>query len=143
MSEPLVGARRITARATPIPQSRVQFPAPRLLHSVRPRIAEKGHLVPEQTVLVLGGGMAGITAARECRKLLAGHRVLVIDRSPRASHPPSFAALAVGEVKGRSILRTRARLARMGIEVVSAEIQSIDLERRQVRAESRELRYDH
>jgi sulfide:quinone oxidoreductase len=99
--------------------------------------------VPEQTVLVLGCGMAGVLAARELRRHLRDGRVVVIDRSPLASYPPSHAALAVGEVRGRSLLRPRTRLARRGIEFVNAEVQLIDLGGKQVRAEGRELRYDH
>jgi sulfide:quinone oxidoreductase len=99
--------------------------------------------VPDQTVLVLGCGMAGVLAARELRRHLRQERIVVIDRAPMASYPPSHAALAVGELRGRSLLRPRARLARRGIEFVNAEVQHIDLGARQVRAEGRELRYDY
>jgi sulfide:quinone oxidoreductase len=99
--------------------------------------------VPEQTILVLGCGMAGVAAARDLRRLLPHQRVVVVDRSPRASYPPSHAALAVGEVRARSLLRSRARLARRGIEFINAEVQHKDMPNKQVRAEGRELRYDY
>lgn len=99
--------------------------------------------VPEQTVLVLGCGITGVMAARELRRQLPQHRVVVLDKAPRAAYAPSFAAVAVSEVRGRSILRPRARLARLGIEFVNAEAHHIDLGNKTVRAESRELRYDY
>ena len=99
--------------------------------------------MPEQTILVLGCGMAGVAAARELRRLLPHQRVVVVDRAARASYPPSHAALAVGEVRARSLLRSRARLARRGIEFINAEVHHIDLPKKHVRAEGRELRYDY
>ncbi|HXH21021.1 MAG TPA: FAD-dependent oxidoreductase, partial [Dehalococcoidia bacterium] len=99
--------------------------------------------MPDRTVLVLGCGMAGVFAALELKRRLRHERVVVIDKAPMASYPPSHAALAVGEVRGRTLLRPRSRLARKGIEFVNAEVQHIDLAARQVRAAGgREVRFD-
>jgi sulfide:quinone oxidoreductase len=99
--------------------------------------------VPEQTILVLGCGMAGVVAARELRRLLPGQRIVAIDRGPRASYPPSHPALAVSEVKAGAIQRPRARIARKGIEFVNGAVHQVDLANRVARAEGRELRYDY
>jgi sulfide:quinone oxidoreductase len=87
--------------------------------------------------------MAGVLAARELRRQLPNERVVVIDKAARASYVPSHVAMAVGEVRSRSLLRPRARLTRRGIEFVNAEAHHIDLPGKQVRAESRELRFDY
>ena len=100
--------------------------------------------MPEPVVLILGCGVAGVTAAREVRRLLpASHRVIVIDREADASYPPSYTWVASGYRRAEAIKRRRTQLARRGIEFVPAEVRQIDVANRYVRAESREFRYDY
>jgi sulfide:quinone oxidoreductase len=98
----------------------------------------------DRTTVVLGCGTAGVAAAAELRRLLPrAHRIVVIDRDVRASYPPSYPWLVVGQRKAAQISRDRARLARRGIEFVHAEVRELDLEARHVWADSREFKYDH
>jgi len=100
--------------------------------------------VPDPTVLILGCGVGGVVAAREARRLLpASHRVVVIDREPQASFPPSYLWVMTGERRPEAIRRRRDHLARRGIEFVNAEVRQIDLAERYVRADSREFHYDY
>jgi sulfide:quinone oxidoreductase len=99
--------------------------------------------VPEQTILVLGCGMAGVVAARELRRHLPRGRIVAIDRAPRVSYAPSYPALALAHIHGGAIQRSRAHLARKGVEFVNATVQQVDVSNRLVRAEGRELRYDY
>jgi sulfide:quinone oxidoreductase len=95
-------------------------------------------------VLVLGCGLGGVVAARETRRLLGNRaRVVVIDRDPIATYPPSYLWVVSGERRSEAIRRRRDRLARHGLEFVTAEVRQIDLANRYVRADSREFTYDY
>jgi sulfide:quinone oxidoreductase len=77
--------------------------------------------------LILGGGFGGIATAVELRRLLGDdHEIVLVDRKP---------AFAMGlrklwELVGRASIadgkRSRALLARHGVEFVQAEIEAID-----------------
>jgi sulfide:quinone oxidoreductase len=95
-------------------------------------------------VLILGCGLGGVAAAKETKRLLGNRaRVVVIDRDPVATYPPSYLWVVSGERRPEAIRRRRDRLARHGVEFVTAEVRQIDLANRYVRADSREFTYDH
>jgi sulfide:quinone oxidoreductase len=84
-----------------------------------------------------------VAVAHELRRLLPQpHRVVVVDRDARAGYPPSFGWVMTSARRAAALARERGRLTRRGIEFVNADVHQIDLEARQVRADSRELRYD-
>lgn len=86
-----------------------------------------------QTVLVLGGGVGGVVAARELRKRLSRrHRVVLVDRERDHLFAPSLLWLLVGERRAEAIARPLGRLARKGIEVKQGEVTAIDPEGRRV-----------
>jgi sulfide:quinone oxidoreductase len=93
-----------------------------------------------KTVLVLGGGVGGIVAATRLRAALPRtDRVVLVDRERQHLFQPSLLWLAVGQRDAGQIQRPLVRLERKGIDVVQAEIEQIDPERRTVRAGGREL----
>jgi sulfide:quinone oxidoreductase len=93
-----------------------------------------------KTVLVLGGGVGGIVAATRLRASLPRtDRVVLVDRERQHLFQPSLLWLAVGQRHAGQIQRPLGRLERKGIDVVQAEIEQIDPERRTVRAAGREL----
>jgi sulfide:quinone oxidoreductase len=97
-----------------------------------------------RTVLVLGGGIGGVVAARELRKRLPRqHRIVLIDREREHVFASSLIWLMVGLRKAASIKRPLARLARKGIEVVHGEIENIDLEARSVTVAGQRIAADH
>ena len=97
-----------------------------------------------RTVLVLGGGIGGVVAARELRKRLPRqHRIVLVDREREHVFAPSLIWLMVGLRKAASIRRPLARLARKGIEVVHGEIENIDLEARTVTVGGQRIAADH
>jgi sulfide:quinone oxidoreductase len=99
--------------------------------------------VSGKTVLILGGGVGGVVAARRLRAgLPATDRVVLVDRGRQHVFQPSLLWLAVGERDANEIQRPLARLERKGIEVLQAEIEGIDPERRTIRAGGRELSGD-
>ena len=88
----------------------------------------------QRNVVVLGGGIGGIVAARELRKRVPKDvRVLLVDRDPTYTFAPSLLWLMSGDRELKQISRGRERLARKGIELVSGEAQGVDTEARSIR----------
>lgn len=97
-----------------------------------------------KTVLVLGGGIGGVVAARELRKRLPRrHRIVLVDRAREHVFAPSLLWLMVGMRQAASIKRPLARLSRKGIEVVHGEVENIDLEARIVTVGGQRIAADH
>ena len=97
----------------------------------------------DRTVLILGGGVGGVVAAHRLRaRLPRADRVILIDREAQHLYQPSLLWLATGTRTAGQIQRPLSRLTRKGIEVVQAEVESIDPARRSVRAGGRELTGD-
>jgi len=93
--------------------------------------------------VVLGGGSGGLVAARELRRRVpAGHRVVLIDRSADHIYQPSLLWQMVGERRPEQFRRPLSRLERKGIEFQNAEVEKLDLENNLVRTSSGELGYD-
>lgn len=97
-----------------------------------------------KTVLVLGGGIGGVIAARELRKRLPRrHRIVLIDRESDHVFAPSLIWLMVGSRQSTSIRRPVAQLVGKGIDVVCGEIERIDPEARIVTVAGRALAADY
>jgi len=80
-----------------------------------------------QTILVLGGGFGGLTAAVELRKRLSKqHHIVLVDRSERHLFTPSFLWLITGQRRADKISRPLERLKRKGIDVIKGEIERIE-----------------
>lgn len=86
-----------------------------------------------RTVVILGGGVGGVVAARELRRRLPRpHRIVLIDREREHLFAPSLLWLMVGQRDAVSIRRPLARLGRKGIEVRIAEVEHVDAASRRV-----------
>jgi sulfide:quinone oxidoreductase len=81
-----------------------------------------------KTILILGGGLGGITAASALRRLCAPeHRVVVIERNAKFSLRMANLWLMTGErQRPEEGERDLSRLVERGIEWVRAEIQGVD-----------------
>lgn len=96
-----------------------------------------------RTVLVLGGGVGGVVAARRLRQRLSDRdRVVLIERVPNHLFQSSLLWLLVGQRRPEQIQRPLSRLERKGIEVVRGEITQLDPERRRVRVNGSDLEGD-
>jgi NADPH-dependent 2,4-dienoyl-CoA reductase/sulfur reductase-like enzyme len=91
-----------------------------------------------KTILILGGGWGGLTAAHHLRGLLSSeHRILVIERSATFSLGVSNLGLMTGERESvRQIRRDMAKLKRPGIEWIHAEVRGVDPESRSVETDA-------
>jgi sulfide:quinone oxidoreductase len=86
-----------------------------------------------RTVVVLGGGVGGVIAARELRRRLPrAHRVVLVDRERLHLFAPSLLWLMVGGREAASIQRPLERLRRKGIDVRVADVRRIDPATRRV-----------
>jgi sulfide:quinone oxidoreductase len=81
-----------------------------------------------KTILILGGGLGGITAAGALRRLCGSeHRVVVIERNAKFSLHMANLWLMTGErQRAEEGERELSSLAERGIEWVQAEIETID-----------------
>lgn len=87
-----------------------------------------------RTVLVLGGGVGGVVAARRLRRRLPDRdRVVLVDREAFHLFQPSLLWVLAGTRRVERIRRPLDALERKGIEVVRGEIAAVDAERRRVR----------
>lgn len=86
-----------------------------------------------RTIVILGGGVGGVIAARELRRRLPRpHRIVLVDRERNHLFTPSLLWLMVGQRKATSIRRPLSRLARKGIEVRIGEVERINAATRRV-----------
>ena len=95
------------------------------------------------TVLVLGGGVGGLVAASRVRELLPEHdRVLLVDRAFDGALGLSMLWVLRGW-RNREQVRVRPTpTALRGIDMIKAEIETIDVDRRQITTEAGELAWD-
>jgi sulfide:quinone oxidoreductase len=97
-----------------------------------------------RTVMVLGGGVGGVVAARRLRqKLGSEHRVLLVDKEDRHYFPPSFPWVMVSRREPHSTYRHLSGLSRKGIEIIQGEVTAIDVDQHQVATSSGDLSWDY
>lgn len=96
------------------------------------------------TILILGGGVGGVVAARRLRALLPrDHRVVLVERAAEFVLQSAYLRLMLGRRSRAAITRPLANLAALGIEVVRGKVEAIDPARRAARVSGRELVGDH
>ena len=97
-----------------------------------------------RVVVVLGGGVGGLVAANELRRLLGReHRVLLVERNLRHAFAPSFLWLMTGDRQQAEITRDVRNLVRPGIEVIEGEALAIKPADRQLETTAGALTFDY
>ena len=100
--------------------------------------------MPFKTIVILGGGVGGMIAANELRaKLSLEHRVVLIERNAEHAFAPSFLWLMTGDRKPEQVRRPLRNLLRRGVELVHANAEALDLQKRRVITKSGEFSFDY
>ncbi|MBI5287730.1 MAG: NAD(P)/FAD-dependent oxidoreductase [Chloroflexi bacterium] len=96
------------------------------------------------SVVILGGGIGGVVAAREVRSAIpADTRVILVDRQPIQSFPPSYTWVMTGQRQPAAISRDLRGLRRKGIEVVEGSASTVDVAGRRISGEGFEVAFDY
>ena len=67
-----------------------------------------------KTILILGGGIGGLVAANELRRLLPReHRIVLVEKNAQHAFAPSFLWLMTGDRRPEQITRDVRQLARV------------------------------
>ena len=96
-----------------------------------------------EKVVILGGGVGGIVAANELRRLLPQkHRITVIERNAIHAFAPSFLWVMSGTRRSAQVQRPVASLMHTGVETIIAEATHIDFARCVVETDRLSVEYD-
>jgi len=94
-------------------------------------------------IVVVGGGIGGLVAARELRRRLGRtHRVVLVDKAGRHVFQPAFLWVMMGWRRPEQIQRDLGRLSRHGIDVVSEEVRELDTAAHRIETSTGSLTYD-
>lgn len=97
-----------------------------------------------KTVLILGGGVGGLAAARRlARELPAPHRVVLVDRSSQHTFAASYPWVMMGWRRPAQIRGDLRRLVGPAVQVVTAEVQELDLAQRVVRTSGGDIPFGY
>ncbi|MEX2556100.1 MAG: FAD/NAD(P)-binding oxidoreductase [Actinomycetota bacterium] len=96
----------------------------------------------EKSVVVLGGGIGGVVAARLLRRRLRDGRIALVDRSLSYRFQPSLLWLMSGARRRDQITADLGRLRRAGIDVIETEALEIDTHARTVKTIGPAIPYD-
>ena len=97
-----------------------------------------------KVILVLGGGVGGLVAANKLRKKLSKeHKIILIDKNDKHVYSPSFLWLMLEKRNAEKIQKPLDILKRKGIVFVNEEIIKIIPEKKIVKTEKNEFRYDY
>lgn len=100
--------------------------------------------MPGRTILILGGAIGGIVAARRLRKALPReHRVVMVERETNHLFAPSLPWLMVGLRRPEQISRPLPSFAGRGVEIVRGTVEGIDPGNRSARVNGREIKADY
>lgn len=101
------------------------------------------------TILVLGGGIGGISVARELSRKIGNEdginlaKILVFEKEKRSLFAPSLTWMMVGKREEKQIYGDLSNVELGGIEVIYGEIESIDPEKRIVASNNTEYNGDY
>ena len=97
----------------------------------------------DSTVVVLGGGIGGLVAARRLRRHLdRSDRVVLVERDPTFRFAASFLWIMTGARRLDDVTADLRRLRQRGIELVEAQVEGIDVANRSVATLAGPVAYD-
>ena len=93
-------------------------------------------------MVIVGGGLGGLTCARRLASRSAKAEVHLVDRKGRHDFTPSLPWLVAGQRSSGEVSRPLERLARRGIKVTRAEVEGLDLDRGELATSAGPLPWD-
>lgn len=98
----------------------------------------------QKTIVILGGGMGGIVAARDLRKHLGNdHRIILIDKNTFHTFQPSYLWITIGWRTPAAITKPFSALQNYGIEFLNACVLNIDIDLKKVETDRGYVSYDY
>ena len=88
--------------------------------------------IMKPTILVLGGGIGGVHAAKELSRKIGNEdginlaRILVFERKKKSLYAPSLTWLMVGKRESDDLYRELSKIEFNGVEVIEGEIEQVD-----------------
>lgn len=98
--------------------------------------------MPGKTIVVLGGGTGGLVVARRLAHERGGHRIVLVEREPVYRFAPSFLWVMSGTRRPEQLTADLRRVARHGVELVQAEVQTIEPDTGRVGTSTGSIPYD-
>ncbi|HEV2297331.1 MAG TPA: FAD/NAD(P)-binding oxidoreductase [Candidatus Acidoferrales bacterium] len=96
-----------------------------------------------KTIVILGGGIGGLVAANELRRLLhSEHRIVLVEKNRQHAFAPSFLWLMIGDRRPEEISRDLQQLVHKGVELLHGEARGIDLAAHRVETSAGSVTYD-
>jgi sulfide:quinone oxidoreductase len=97
-----------------------------------------------KTILILGGGVGGITVANELQhKLPHMHKVILVEKNPIHAFAPSFLWMMTGDRSADKITKPIRKLLRSGVEIINAEVSGIDVLNHRITATNDSVGFDY
>jgi sulfide:quinone oxidoreductase len=97
-----------------------------------------------KTVLILGGGVGGIVAARALRRRLGPeHRVALVDRQAQYVFTPSLLWAMVGRLSPAQITRDLRSLVPRDVAILRAEVEEIEPDQSRIHVNAKTHSYDY
>jgi len=94
-------------------------------------------------IVILGGGVGGLVAANELRRLVhPEHRIVLIEKNRQHAFAPSFLWLMTGDRRPEQISREVRQLVHKGVELLHGEARGIDLAAHRVETSAGSVTYD-
>lgn len=95
-------------------------------------------------VLILGGGVGGVIAAKQLAGKLGGsHQITLIDKSAKHYFQPGFLGIMTGRLGPESTGKELKNIERPGLLFVNEEITEIDAENQKVKTPNNMFEYDY
>ena len=97
----------------------------------RPPLAEAGIMI--ERIVILGGGTAGTLAANRLRREFPHNmKITVVDRDDRHVYQPGLLFVPFGRARPQSIVRSRPRQLRRGVDYHESAVDHVDIDGRLV-----------
>jgi sulfide:quinone oxidoreductase len=101
------------------------------------------------TILVLGGGIGGVHAAKELSRKIGNEnginlaKILVFERKKQSLYAPSLTWLMIGKRQPEDIYKDISKIEFNGIEVIEGEIEQVDPKAKTVTSNGRTYQGDY